>query len=275
MIQVAGRRFDIAPMKSEYGENSVQYQVLQKMNQSSAVYSFSSIGELRFMLTMRKDTVEAARLQNKSGLRFAIFHDAFCNEQYWQRTSNGGFQLKRGAVPSEAILDIFKNGRLYGTECATAMVIIIYKAVLEAYGTDLFNRTFRNIYLMDWTIRQPLLQEIGTPKPAADILLGDRVYFANPQVSPDTSWWRGENVIVLPEGLYYGHGIGIQNAENIIKSLNRNRIPDATQSAYLMDKAARPNYKKLFDVWQNNQRASGPLVWDFPHATPARTSQIR
>ncbi|WP_099205499.1 protein-glutamine gamma-glutamyltransferase [Scatolibacter rhodanostii] len=267
MIQVAGRPFDAAPMLAEYPLNSVQHEVLRTMDQSATVYRFDSVEELRFTLSMRHKTVEAAKLQSRSGLRFATFHDAFCNEEYWERTSNGGFQLKPGAVPSEAILDIFKNGRKYGTECATAMVIIIYKALLEVYGADLFNRTFKNIYLMDWSIRQPLLQEIGTPRKVPELLVGDRAYFMNPQVSPETSWWRGENVIVMLDNLFYGHGIGIRTAPEIIASLNRNRIEGATESAYLMDTAARPNYKKLFGVWEKNQQQSGPLVWQFPETS--------
>ncbi|MEF3309356.1 hypothetical protein PV433_10630 [Paenibacillus sp. GYB004] len=43
------------------------------------------------------------------------------NREYWERMSNGGFLLRRGVYPSEAILDIISNGRAYAFECATAM----------------------------------------------------------------------------------------------------------------------------------------------------------
>lgn len=269
MIQLAGKTFDIETMP-EYGAGSVQRLVLEQMDKSSSTYKFDSIGELRFNLSLRKHTVDAAHSLNKSRMRFSTFHESFCNEEFWERTDNGGFLLKKNAVPSKAIMDIFENGRLYGTECATAMVIVIYRAVLESFGEELFNKTFKSIYLMDWSIKQPLLNDISTPKKVADILIGDRAYFMNEEVSPETSWWRGENVIVLPNNLFYGHGIGIQTSDDIIKSLNRNRIPDATISAYLMDKAARPNYKKLFSVWQNDQNSSGPLVWQIPQTASVR-----
>lgn len=264
MIQVAGHPFDGSRIQGDYSPGSVQRQVLDAMEQSTAVYRFGSADELRFELSMRKETVDAALAQNRSGLRFATFHESKCNPAYWERTANGGFQLKQGAVPSEAITDIFTNGRAYATECATAMVIIIYKAVLAVYGDALFNKTFPSIYLMDWTIRQPLLAEIGTPKKVPELLLGDRAYFMNEQVNPETSWWRGENVIVMPGDLYYGHGVGIQTAETIIYHLNRNRKKDATVSAYLMDKAARPNYQRLFSVQQRTESRQGPLVWSIP-----------
>lgn len=269
MIQLAGKPFDIETVP-EYATGSVQRLVLEQMDKSDHTYRFDSIGELRFTLSLRKYTVDAAQSLNKSKMRFSTFHESFCNEEFWERTENGGFLLKKGAVPSKAIIDIFENGKLYGTECATAMVIVIYRAVLEAFGEELFDQTFKSIYLMDWSIKQPLLNDISTPKKVADILIGDRAYFMNEQVSPETSWWRGENVIVLPNDLYYGHGIGIQSADAIIKSLNRNRIPDATISAYLMDKAARPNYKRLFSVWQTDQNKRGPLVWQLPQTASVR-----
>ena len=64
---------------------------------------------------------------------------------------------------------------------------------------------------------------IGYPRKAHDMLIGDRAYFKNPDVHPETMWLQGENVIVLAEDLYYGHGIGIANAETFIEILNRNR----------------------------------------------------
>ncbi len=52
-------------------------------------------------------------------------------------------------------------------------------------------------------------------------------------------------MIELGGGLFYGHGIGIRDAGSIIRSLNRNRVDGATRSAYLMDAAGRPDYRRL------------------------------
>ena len=86
-------------------------------------------------------------------------------------------------------------------------------------------------------------------KKRMDYIPGDRRYFVNPDVDPLTPQWQGENVIDLDGELYYGHGIGIYNAETIIKELNKNRSEGADESARLKDSAGRPNFKKLADIY--------------------------
>ena len=90
-------------------------------------------------------------------------------------------------------------------------------------------------------------------------LLGDRGYFRNPDVNPKTPEWQGENVIVLPDSLYYGHGIGIADADDMIKALNSNRIAGAERSAYLLDMAGRPDYRQLASLYSD--MASQPRPW--------------
>jgi protein-glutamine gamma-glutamyltransferase len=105
---------------------------------------------------------------------------------------------------------------------------------------------------MNWRHLDPLLREIGLMKKYPFYLPGDRLYFANPDVDPLTPEWQGENVIDLNGKLYYGHGVGIHDADFIIRSLNENRIESADESAYLMNSAGRPNYKNLFQVSQDH-----------------------
>jgi len=202
-----------------------------------------------FEIALRKSIVDGAVALHKSGLRFAKFRDSFCNQTYWRRTQDGGFLLREGVSPSDAITDIFRNGNKYGIECSTAIMIIYYGALLEVYGKDLFDKTFSRIYLMNWKIQEQLLREVGLSIRGQEALYGDRQYFANPDVSTRTPEWQGENVIVLPNSLYYGHGTGIKSADQIIGKLNLTRRWDARRSAYLMDVVARPNFKKLGDVY--------------------------
>lgn len=245
MILIANKPLTDVSLPGNFTANSVEGQVFSAMQASTAQYAYDNIQQLTFELRLRHEIVNAADLLYRSGLNFAVFLRTVCNEVYWDRTRNGGFQLKSGANPAQAIRDIYENGSQYATECATAMMIVYYKALLETYGEAQFNSMFKNIYLMNWYITDPLLQAVGTPKPAADKLLGDRGYFANPEVDPQTPQWQGENVIIMPGGLYYGHGLGMLPADQIIEDLNENRVDGATVSAYMTDSVGRPDFKLL------------------------------
>jgi protein-glutamine gamma-glutamyltransferase len=252
MIYVSGKPLDITALQREYPGNSVENIVLKKMNDSELNYRYDYLNQLKFELRLRREIVRAANSLNKSGMGFEVFHQSKCNENFWIRTDNGGFRKKPGVNSSDAINDIFQNGRKYKTECATAMVIVIYKALLNVFGAELFNRVFPSIYLMNWHALDPVIREFGSPREAGDILPGDRAYFKNPDVDPKTPEWQGENVIVLPGGLYYGHGIGITNSERIIRALNQNRRRDADRSAYLMSSVSRLNFKRLAEQYNGS-----------------------
>ncbi len=276
MVYLNGEPFDTAPLISAYPANAIERTILTQMTQSGDIFRFKSEDALKFEVNLRAKTVEAAQALNRSGMDFAVFHESRCNETYWVRKDNGGFLLRDGVSPAAAIRDIFQNGRKYGTECATAMVIVFYGALLNVYGDTLFNRTFPSIYLMNWNRMDPLLQSVGIPKDVQALVIGDRGYFNNPDVNPQTPEWQGENVIVLPGGLYYGHGIGITTAENIIAALNGNRKNGAQRTAYLMDAAARPNYNELYRQYaaftpspQPIARRSATLNWP-PFPAPRR-----
>ncbi len=271
MILISGDTFDISAIADEYPRGSVEQQLLITMSQSSHQYRFDSLNQLKFELRMRKETVNSAVALNRSGLRFSDFHKSRCNPDYWDRTPNGGFRLKDGADSARAIEDIFTNGSAYATECATAMMIVYYKALLNIFKHDAFNRLFPEIYLMNWRSIDPLLREVGKPRKVEDFLYGDRGYFKNPDVDPKTPEWQGENVIILPDELYYGHGIGIRPAADMIRALNNNRKKDATQSAYFTDTASRPDFNKLAAAYDRLGQTA-PLVWSAfppPIAMPA------
>jgi protein-glutamine gamma-glutamyltransferase len=261
MVKIKDYSDDISVLANEYPENSVQRKVLDTMISSTNTYEFESVDELKFELQLRKEIVDSSIALNRSGMDFKVFKESRCNPEFWERTESGGFKLKEDVKPSDGMNDIFTNGREYGTECATAMTIVYYKSLLNVFGEELFNNTFKTIYLMDWDVRDPLLREVRMMQPIKDVLLGDRQYFSNPDVNPETPEWQGENVIVLDKDKYYGHGIGITNGERIIKALNSNRKEDATQSAYLMGTAGRPNFKKLYNAYMSRELAPSTIVW--------------
>ncbi|HEY0827807.1 MAG TPA: protein-glutamine gamma-glutamyltransferase [Bacilli bacterium] len=200
----------------------------------------------------RENIVAAARALNSSGAQFSTFQESYCNERLWQRTQDGGFQLRDEVAPAAGIRDIYVNGSLYAFECATAMVIVLYKAVLDTVGESIFNLYFANMVLYDWHYDSDL--RLVTYKDLAGTKPGDILYFRNPDYSPKTPEWQGENAIVMGDQTYYGHGIGIVAAEAIISALNNHRKPGATKSAYLMEQYTRLDFAALSAMVPDSSR---------------------
>ncbi len=243
MIKINGKVLE-ADFISQYGANSTEGKVLDILMSSSEVYNYSSLNDLKFELSVRKSLVNASKSLNKSSMDFSVFRKSRCNPEFWYRTGEGGFELKSGVKPSDAIKDIYINSSMYATECATAMVIVYYKALVDVLPEQLFNRLFPRIYLMNW---QHLSYNLGIVDyiRVADYLPGDCRYFKNPDVDPVKPEWQGENVFLLDNGLYYGHGIGIASGERIIELLNKKRRKGSTVSAYLLPSAKRLDFKYL------------------------------
>ncbi|MGI5892912.1 MAG: protein-glutamine gamma-glutamyltransferase [Bacillota bacterium] len=258
MITVNNKPLEATDIMSEYPENSVERTIIKILSSSQQTYNYDSINQLRFELRLRREIINASNALYRSKISFKVFRDSICNPDYWARMNDGGFALKAGVKPSDAIRDIYINSHLYGTECATAMLIIYYKAILEVFPEDAFNRLFPNIYLMNWHRIERELREVGLMHRAEDYLPADRRYFANPDVNPETPHWQGENVIDLDNGLYYGHGIGKYGADTFIKVLNNNRKEGAERSAYLMDSAGRPNFKRLSYLYDQAVAVASP-----------------
>jgi protein-glutamine gamma-glutamyltransferase len=252
MIIISGNPVQPEQLAADYAADTMEWKILSQLAASSEKYNYDSKDQLKFEIRMRKAIIDSAYELNKSDMDFAIFRKSECNPEFWNRESDGGFVLKDGVKPSEAVRDIFVNSSKYATECATAMMIVYYKALLDIYPEALFNKTFPSIELMNWHHIDKLLKEAGQMKKQQDFIPGDRRYFVNPDVNPLTPQWQGENVIDLDGKKYYGHGVGILDEEKIIKALNKNRSEGADESAYLNDTAGRPNFKRLADIYLND-----------------------
>ncbi len=245
MVIVSGSIQDYNVISSQYTPDSIQMKAYKILSSSERAYAYDSFEQLDFELGMRSNTVKASIDLDRSSFSFRVFRKSYCNPVFWERTNEGGFRLKENAVPSDAINDIYKNSSKYGTECATAMVIVFYKGLLDTYPEVLFNELFKSIYLMDWQQLDANI-DINSYIDVIDYLPGDCRYFKNPDVDPVTPEWQGENVIDLSDGYYYGHGIGIGTREKMIRVLNEYRKAGSTTTAYLLDMATRPNYMQLF-----------------------------
>ncbi|RLL43806.1 protein-glutamine gamma-glutamyltransferase [Oceanobacillus piezotolerans] len=241
MIQVSGKNFQQSDM---WPPDTMESIFIQRMQEDPAVYSYQSLDQLSFEIKLRKNIILSAKAMNQGKAQFDIFENSRCNPQYWLLTDIGGFQLKPGVKPSDAIRDIFINSSQYAFECATAMVIIYYHAVLNSIDEAVFNHLFQNLYLYSWHSHAIL----GTRNHrTSHFLPGDVVYFNNPDFDPETAWWRGENAVVLEDGTYFGHGFGIRTAEEMIQVLNDVRRPGSHRSAYLENFVTRPSFKHLWE----------------------------
>ncbi len=244
MIEINGRRTESIPAAPGFTANALQQGVFETMRKSTHTYRYQNAEHLIMELRLRDSIVRAARDLSKRGFSFRVFRDSFANPAFWDRTPDGGFKLKEGVAPADAVRDIYRNGRQYATECATAMFVVWYKAVLDVLPDAQFNKLFSGIFLMNWQRIDRDLALIEYDK-AADILPGDALYFINPDVDPDTPEWQGENVFYLGGGQYYGHGIGIADAQTLIRLLNERRKEGATQSARLLESVKRQNYATI------------------------------
>jgi protein-glutamine gamma-glutamyltransferase len=199
---------------------------------------------MTFETTLRSNIMKTAKDMSKGGTRFSNYRNSKCNEKYWHLTNQGGFLLRKGVTPADGVRDIFTNGKKYAFECAVAIVIIMYKAVLDTLGKEQFNILFPNLLLFSWHYDSDLgLTQRSVSSAYASP--GDVLYFKNPDVNPDKMEWQGENVIKMGNDLYYGHGLGIKTSDEMIKSLNRHRRANPNESAYLEDQISFPNYRYL------------------------------
>ncbi|MFM1653358.1 protein-glutamine gamma-glutamyltransferase [Brevibacillus sp. B_LB10_24] len=258
MIEISSSPVDSAALKSELRLNRLQARIVDRMAASRTTFSYDSLQQLQFELTLRNNIVNAAVALNDSGAAFTSYAESRCNPVYWHRTEYGGFQLRDGVRPSDAIRDIFTHGSRYAFECSTAMVILLYRAVLSTNGAESFDRLFPDILLYDWQYGNNLKVTVLTTA-ETEVLPGDIVYFDNPDYDPETPEWQGENAVFFGRNTYYGHGIGITSAEEIIDSLNDQRRPGATRSAYLLDEVIRPDFVFL-SQHATSAAAQSPLV---------------
>jgi protein-glutamine gamma-glutamyltransferase len=257
MITVNSQPMSTIPVFDGFIPDTLQSAILKTLMNSSYNYRYESLDHLAAELIIRGSIVTAARDLAHSGIRFKVFRDSMANSDFWRRTPEGGFTLRADVLPSDAILDIYRNGSKYGTECATAMIIVLYKAMLDLMPTETFNKLYADIYLMNWKHIDRDLALVMKDE-AADLLPGDAKYFKNPDVDPLTPEWQGENVFYLGSGRYYGHGIGIEDADSIIRSLNGNRRDGATRTAYLDDSVKRQDYLFLSQYLKQPAAAGRP-----------------
>lgn len=251
MIQISGVPFQ---PNENWQLGSIEKTIIQQMQNAPVYYSYYSGYELLFELKVRKNIIQSAKEMNKSKAVFTTFVYARCNPRYWQLTRAGGFLLRPDVRPADAILDIYRNSSLYAFDCATAIPIIYYHAILNSIGSNLFNSLFRNLYLYSWHTDT----DVGIITFYSNHFIpGDVLYVNNPDFDRRTPHFRGINAVLLNDGRLFGHGFNIRTSEEMIQILNEKRKPNSHQSAYLTRLVTRPSFKYLFRVASSyrNERA--------------------
>ncbi|WP_044022808.1 protein-glutamine gamma-glutamyltransferase [Bacillus sp. SG-1] len=256
MIQIAGRTFR---QIDSLNLGSVEKEIAEKMSVAAVAYSYPSNKDFLFELKYRKNMIESAKQMSEGKAVFTTFAYASCNPAYWDLTSAGGFRLRSDVNPSDAVRDIFTNSALYAFECATACVIIYYHAVLNSIGRSDFDSIFQDLYLYSWHTDADL--GIHTFY-GNHILPGDVVYFNNPDYSPDNPWYRGVNAVVMEDGRFFGHGLGIMSDKEILGFLDNMRKEGSDRSAYLTSLITRLSFNSAagYGVSQWSRKSKQHIV---------------
>ena len=251
MIQISGGPFQ---QNENWQLGSIEKTIVQQMQNAPVFYSYYSEYEFLFELKVRKNIIQSAKEMDKSQAMFTSFEYARCNPMYWQLTRAGGFFLRPDVRPADAIMDIYQNGSLYAFECATAIPIIFYHAILNSIGSNLFNLLFRNLYLYSWHTDT----DLGIITFYSNHFIpGDVLYVNNPDFDRKTPQFRGVNAVLLDDGRLFGHGFNIRTSDEMVRILNETRKQHSYQSAYITNLVTRPSFKYLFRVasWQRNGEA--------------------
>ncbi|MGG1552209.1 protein-glutamine gamma-glutamyltransferase [Paenibacillus ferrarius] len=232
--------------------------VFRTKHNSPLRYHYDSAATLLFELTLRSNIVEAARALSQSGAYFADFEHSFCNPVYWDRTREGKFRLRSGASPHDAIQDIFANGTAYAFECSMAVIVVLHKGILDTIEKHHYDALFADLFLFDEHAKRDL--QLIDRLPIQEAVAGDILYVQNPDYDPAIPWAKGENVVMLDDDRFFGHGygLGVASAEDVMTILNKQRLPESTVSASFTDRFVHPDFA-YFAQWAG-RRYNQPLI---------------
>lgn len=177
---------------------------------------------------------------------FALLDDQSFSRTHWQQEGGGTFHVRDGVRPSQALRDVFAHPDAYRFECATALVLVHYKAMLELVGDDDFDRMCPRLRVGPWETDEAFVRHTRSEGDSAveaseerrrHFRAGDYGYIKNWDVSEKgaRAGWQGENVIALGDGRFYGHPFGVTTEDSIVQHLNTHRVEGAARPAGLLD----------------------------------------
>lgn len=179
---------------------------------------------------------------------------------YWRRDGrlqhHATFHLRPGVKASAALNDVFRNPDGYRFECATALVLVYYRAIQKLIGERDFDRIMGDLKVGPWEYEPDLARFLlssgkgdrpATPERARQLKYGEYTYTKNWAVS----WWgwakgcQGQNQIRLDDDLYYAHSYALVGQGDIVARENGARVIGAKTSASMTDAQTRLDPKLL------------------------------
>jgi len=214
-----------------------------------AVLGDDLFGDLAF----RQRVAQAARDLAASGASFSgCQENDSVNKDLWTLGYGGRMQVRKfleaGKLgsPAVALKDIFEHGRRYGFECASAMMVLFHKAILDTVGDTIFDKMFTEpayLKIFRWELKDNdylELEQIEQGK--SDLVPGSHYYYKNPDASAANSAFGGENVVYLGsengQRMFYAHGVCgakgtyLVSEDELIASLSSLRRMGATTAPF-------------------------------------------
>jgi hypothetical protein len=153
-IMIAGSPY--TPTAEDYG--AYDKGLLDRMHNggNEPGYGFATLDEFRHEVGMRTNAMKMVADvidTHNTSVRFGFFNwktgEFRLPEEFWERKNRKEYHLKQGTphnpaiTPANGIRSIFNNGRLETfLDCNMMLVAIQYKAMLDTYGDERFNKMF-------------------------------------------------------------------------------------------------------------------------------------
>lgn len=125
-------------------------QILSIMAGNQEIYSFRTSDELSFDLNLRVNIITSALELFQSGFQFRTFQQSFATLNIGKNVS-WRIRAPSKHTPFHCHTRYFQNGKLYGTECATAMIIIFTKLYYHCMRKKLSTVSLQTFYFIRGT----------------------------------------------------------------------------------------------------------------------------
>jgi hypothetical protein len=245
-----------------YSEEMVEFIMSMHNDGNPPDYNFDSYEQMGREVQVRYYAIQGMGEANNGSTNYGV--TGKLNTTYWEKVGPYHFQVKSGAVPSEAIESIFDTAENNVLECNSMMVAIQYRAILKALGTKKFNEKFPNgsgilisphhqpKVLSKHPIWEKKLFKRVSISSSADLLPGDWVYFKNMDDYIDKhpgGLWSGEHTMYLGNGKFRGFGTLELTEQGMLDELMKyynsglqdsEKITDTDQLPGLRNYARRP-----------------------------------